>query len=64
MDKTKNVEVTISVCLSTTTEVEVPEDFDESDLEYIVREQVKLPQDYLEIYGDYSWYVDEFCVSL
>lgn len=64
-EKTKIIEVTISQCLSSVQKIEVPENFDESDnksLEEIVREQIVLPSDCLEIDGYYNWAVDDFCV--
>lgn len=66
-EKFKVIEVNISQCLSTTVEVEVPEDFDESDekaLESIVRDQVILPSEAIFKHSPDCWYVDEFCVCL
>ena len=66
-EKTKVIEVNISQCLSTTVEVEVPEDFDENDegaLESIVRDQVILPSEVLLEHSQDCWYVDDFCVCL
>lgn len=61
-EKTKVIEVNVSQCLSTTVEIEVPEDFDENDedaLKDIVREQIVLPSE-----GRWGWCVDDFCVCL
>lgn len=66
-EKTKVIEVNISQCLSTTVEVEVPEDFDENDekaLESIVRDQVILPSEAIFKHSPDCWYVDEFCMCL
>ena len=66
-EKTKIIEVNVSQCLSTTVEVEVPEDFDENDedaLKDIVREQIVLPSDLTEKFHEILWYVDEFSVCL
>ena len=63
-EKTKVIEVNISQCLSTTVEVEVPEDFEDYDnkelLEGFVREQIVLPSEL----SPNCWYVDDFCVCL
>ena len=64
---TKTIEVNISQCLSTTVDIEVPENFDESDeraLENIVREQIILPSEVIFKHSQDCWYVDDFCVSL
>lgn len=66
-EKTKVIEVNISQCLSTTVDIEVPENFDESDkrlLENIVREQIILPSEAIFNHSQDCWYVDDFCVSL
>ena len=65
-EKTKLVDVDISVSMSAHYQVEVPEDFDETDniaLEEVVKEQIYLPQDLIDdkILSD-KWIVDEFCV--
>ena len=63
----KTIEVNISQCLSTTVNIEVPEDFDENNertLENIVREQIILPSEAILKYSPDCWYVDEFCVCL
>ena len=60
----KKIEVTISVCLSSTQEVEVPDDYeyDPTTLEDYVREQINLPQDILLTNGYGEWLIDDFCV--
>jgi hypothetical protein len=68
-EKTKIIEVNVSQCLSTTVEVEVPEDFDEYEasedtLKDIVREQISLPSELTLKLSPDCWYVDDFCVSL
>ena len=66
-EKTKVIEVNISQCLSTTVEVEVPEDFDEDNeeaLKTIVRNQVILPSELTVKLSPDCWYVDEFSVCL
>ena len=66
-EKTKVIEVNISQCLSATVEIEVPEDFDETDdaaLELAVREQIVLPSEAAFKHSPDCWYVDDFCVSL
>ena len=66
-EKIKTISVDISVSLSNTVEIEVPEDFDESDnktLERIVMEQVYLPQDVIATGQLRGWIIDEFCVAL
>ena len=65
--KTKVIEVNISQCLSTTVNIEVSENFDESDeraLENIVREQIILPSEAIFKHSQDCWYVDDFCVTL
>ena len=65
--KSKIITVNISQCLSTTVDIEVPENFDESDerdLENIVREQIILPSETIFKHSQDCWYVDDFCVSL
>lgn len=64
-EKTKIIDVDISVSLSSHRKVKVPIDFDETDkvaLEQMVQEKIIMPQDYAEIYEDYSWIIDELCV--
>ena len=66
-EKTKVIEVNVSQCLSTTVEIEVPENFDENDedaLKDIVREQIVLPSDLTEKFHEIFWCVDDFCVCL
>ena len=66
-EKTKIVEVNVSQCLSTTVEIVVPEDFDETDdvaLELAVREQIVLPSEVTFKHSPDCWYVDEFNVCL
>lgn len=65
---TKTIEVNISQCLSTTVDIEVPEDFDDYDnmnklLEF-VREQVILPSELVLEHSQDCWYVDDICVML
>lgn len=64
--KTKKITVDISVSLSATKEIEVPEDMDDYCdsviLEEYVREQIMLPQEILSEHGYGEWIVDEFCV--
>ena len=63
--KTKKITVDISVSLSATKEIEIPEDMDDYDpviLEEYVREQIMLPQEILLEHGYGEWIVDEFCV--
>ena len=59
--KLKCIEVNISQCLSTTTTIEVPVDFeyDSEILKDCVREQILLPSDLKDLR---SWNVDDFCV--
>jgi len=65
---TKTIEVNISQCLSTTVDIEVPEDFDDYDnmnkLSEFVREQVILPSELVLEHSQDCWYVDDFCVSI
>lgn len=63
--KTKKITIDISVSLSATKEIEVPEDMDDYDpviLEEYIREQIMLPQEILLEHGYGEWIVDEFCV--
>ena len=61
---TKTIEVNISQCLSTTVDIEVPEDFEDFDndelLKDFVREQIVLPSEL----SPNCWYVDDFCVMI
>lgn len=65
---TKTIEVNISQCLSTTADIEVPEDFDDYDnmnkLSEFVREQIILPSELTLKHSQDCWYVDDFCVSI
>ena len=66
-DKTKVITVNVSQCLSTTVDIEVPEDFDETDniaLLNTVYEQIVLPSELTLDYSPDCWYVDDFCVML
>ena len=65
-DKTKVITVNISQCLSTTVDIEVPENIDEekNSLEDIVREQIILPSEAIFKHSPDCWYVDDFCVTL
>ena len=66
-DKTRIITVNISQCLSTTVDIKVPEDFDETDntaLTNIVYEQIVLPSELTIDHSPDCWYVDDVCVSL
>lgn len=67
-EKTKIIEVNISQCLSTTVNIEVPEDFEDYDnkdvLEDFVREQILLPSEVIFEHSQDCWCVDDFCVSI
>ena len=64
----KQIEVNISQCLSTTVDIEVPENFEGYDntelLKDFVREQIILPSELTIDHSPDCWYVDEFCVCL
>ena len=66
--KSKMITVNISQCLSTTTDIEVPEDFEDYDnkelLEDFVREQIILPSEVILDHSQDCWYVDDFCVMI
>ena len=66
--ESKMITVNISQCLSTTVDIEVPEDFEDYDnkelLEDFVREQIILPSEVILDHSQDCWYVDDFCVSL
>ena len=66
--KYKTIEVNISQCLSTTVDIEVPEDFDDFDninkLSEFVREQIILPSELILEHSTDCWYIDDFCVTL
>lgn len=57
------IDVDICVCLSSTQEIEVPDNYNPDDLEDYVREQIILPQEILEDMGYCNWYTDEFVVN-
>lgn len=66
--KYKTLEVNISQCLSTTVDIEVPEDFEDYDdskaLCDFVREQVVLPSELILKHSQDCWYIDDFWVGL
>ena len=66
--KSKMITVNISQCLSTTVNIEVPEDFEDYDnkelLEDFVREQIILPSELTLEHSQDCWYVDDFCVCI
>ena len=66
--KYKIIPINISQCLSTTVDIEVPEDFEDYDnkelLEDFVREQIILPSEVILEHSQDCWYVDDFCVSI
>ena len=65
MKKTKIIEITVSQTLSSIQKIEVPEDFDEKNidaLEAYAEKQIVLPSDCLETCGYFDWDVDDFCV--
>ena len=66
--KSKMITVNISQCLSTTVDIEVPEDFEDYDnkelLEDFVREQIVLPSELTLEHSPNCWYVDDFCVCI
>ena len=65
---TKTIEINISQCLSTTVDIQIPEDFEDYDnkelLEDFVREQIILPSELTLKHSQDCWYVDDFCVSI
>lgn len=66
-NKTRIITVNISQCLSTTVDIEVPEDFDETDntaLTNIVYEQIVLPSELTIDHSPDCWCVDDFCVMI
>ena len=66
-NKTRIITVNISQCLSTTVDIEVPEDFDETNntaLINIVYEQIILPSELTIDHSPDCWYVDDVCISL
>ena len=66
--KFKKIPVNISQCLSTTVDIEVPEDFEDYDdsesLCDFVREQIILPSELTLKHSQDCWYVDDFCVCI
>lgn len=61
----KTIKVDISQTLSSVQEIEVPDDFDETDssaLEKLVVDEVMLPSDCLVDLGYNNWIIDDFCV--
>ena len=64
----KTISINISQCLSTTVDIEVPNDFEDYDNEELlkdfVREQIILPSEVILDHNQDCWYVDDFCVSL
>ena len=66
LSSVKYIPVTISMCLSSSQEVEVPRNFDENNeqaLKEIIKEQIFLPTDALEQTGYIKdWTVDDFVV--
>ena len=65
--KSKIITVNISQCLSTTTDIEVPEDFEDYDnseaLCDFVREQIILPSEVILDHSQDCWNIDEFWVG-
>jgi len=51
------ITVDISECLSSTQEIEVPDDYNEDELLNYVKEQVILPSDTI-----HNWFIDDFSV--
>ena len=66
--KFKKIPVDICQCLSTTVDIEVPENFEDYDnkelLEDFVREQIILPSELTLKHSQDCWYVDDFCVCI
>ena len=66
--KSKMITVNISQCLSTTVDIEVPEDFEDYDnkdlLKDFVRDQIVLPSELTLEHSRYYWYIDDFCVCI
>lgn len=61
----KTIKVDISQTLSSVQEIEVPDDFDETDsvaLEKLVVNEIMLPSDCVADLGYNNWIVDDFCV--
>lgn len=66
--KSKIISINISQCLSTTVDIEVPEDFEDYDnmnkLLDFAREQIILPSELILEHSKDCWYVDDFCASI
>ena len=66
--KFKMIPVNISQCLSTTVDIEVPEDFEDYNnseaLCDFVREQIVLPSELTLTHSPDCWYVDELCINI
>ena len=66
--KFKKLTINISQCLSTTVDIEVPEDFEDYNnkelLEDFVREQIILPSEVILEHSQNCWYVDDFWVGI
>lgn len=62
----RHIKVTISMCLSSIQKVKVPRKFDiknEEDLKVIVKKQIFLPSDALNLTGNgENWVIDDFTV--
>ena len=61
----KTIKVDNSQTLSSVQEIEVPDDFDETDssaLEKLVVDEIMLPSDCLVDLGYNNWIIDDFCV--
>lgn len=66
--KYKTIPINISQCLSTTVNIEVPNDFEDYDnedlLKDFVREQIILPSELTLEYSPDNWEIDDFCVMI
>ena len=66
--KFKKLTINVSQCLSTTVDIEVPEDFEDYNnkelLEDFVREQIILPSEVILEHSQNCWYVDDFWVGI
>ena len=66
--KFKKISVDICQCLSTTVDIEVPEDFEDYDnkelLEDFVRDQIILPSEVILEHSPDCWCVDELCINI
>ena len=56
------ITVNISECLSSTQDIEVPDNYNEVELLNYVKDQIVLPSDCLEIEGYRNWFIDDFSV--